>query len=155
MQFFSEDYLMHWGVKGMKWKKKKKPELPEDITDDAYYEQYPSSWEDAFNMTPEEKKAMRKHNKTAKKLRKMYNKQKDKEWKNTQKFLKEHPNIKSRPRRRSTDHFTTPKTTGGLYPSSMKPTKKKVYKRGKARAAGEHPWNTPKPHQNFKRYSKQ
>ena len=153
MQFFSDDYLMHWGVKGMKWKKKKKPGLPKDITDDAYYEQYPSSWEDSFNMTPEEKKAMREHNKNAKKLRKKYNKERKKVYQTTQKWAKKRGLSGSR--RRSTDHFATPKTTGGLYPSSMKPTKKKVYKRGKARAAGEHPWNTPKPHQNFKRYSKQ
>lgn len=29
MQFFSDDYLMHWGVKGMKWKKRKKRYLEE------------------------------------------------------------------------------------------------------------------------------
>lgn len=30
MQLFSEDYLMHYGIKGMKWKKRKKPEEVKD-----------------------------------------------------------------------------------------------------------------------------
>ena len=141
MQFFSDEYLMHYGIKGMKWKKKKKPELPKDITDDAYYEQYPSSWEDSFNMTKEEKKAMREHNKRAKKLRKLYNRQKRKEYERTVKIAKRRGI--SRPRRPY--EFKTPKTTGGLYPSSMKPTKKKVYKRDRWRPAGSHPAAKKKP----------
>ncbi len=149
MQFFSDEYLMHYGIKGMKWKKKKKPGLPKDITDDAYYEQYPSSWEDAFNMTQEEKKAMREHNRAAKKNRKKFNRERKKIYQTTQKWAKKRRLGTSR--RRSTDQFTTPKTTGGLYPSSMKPTKKKVYRRGKARAAGDHPFTKPKPTQNFSR----
>lgn len=38
MQLFSEDYLMHYGVKGMKWKKHKVPEVktPEEYLDEAY-----------------------------------------------------------------------------------------------------------------------
>lgn len=149
MQFFSDEYLMHYGVKGMKWKKKKKPGLPNDVTDDAYYEQYPSSWEDAFNMTQEEKKAMREHNRAAKKNRKKFNRERKKIYQTTQKWAKKRRLGASR--RRSTDQFTTPKTTGGLYPSSMKPTKKKVYRLGKARAAGDHPFYRPKPQQNFSR----
>ena len=34
MQFFSDEYLMHYGIKGMKWKKHKKPE---DKTPAEYY----------------------------------------------------------------------------------------------------------------------
>lgn len=34
MQLFSEDYLMHYGIKGMKWKKKKKQ--PADYLEEAY-----------------------------------------------------------------------------------------------------------------------
>lgn len=30
MEFFSDDYLMHYGVKGMKWKKRKGGLLPDD-----------------------------------------------------------------------------------------------------------------------------
>lgn len=30
MRFFSDDYLMHYGVKGMKWKKRKGGLLPDD-----------------------------------------------------------------------------------------------------------------------------
>ena len=138
MQFFSDEYLMHYGIKGMKWKKKKKPELPEDITDDAYYEQYPSSWEDSFNMTQEEKKAMREHNKAAKKNRKKFNRERKKIYQTTKKWAKKRR--LDTPRRRSTDKFATPKTTGGLYPSSMKPTKKTVYKRERYRPAGSYGW---------------
>lgn len=148
MQFFSDEYLMHYGIKGMKWKKKKKPGLPKDVTDDAYYEQYPSSWEDAFNMTPEEKKAMREHNKAAKKNRKKFNRERKKIYQTTQKWVKKRR--LGGPRRRSTDQFKTPKGTGGLYPSHMKPTKKKINKRGRARAAGEHPFYKPKSNQTFK-----
>ena len=42
MQFFSDDYLMHYGVKGMKWKKHKVPEVktPEEYLNEAYSEVY-------------------------------------------------------------------------------------------------------------------
>lgn len=39
MHFFSDDYLMHYGIKGMKWKKKKGPEefkSPDNYLADAY-----------------------------------------------------------------------------------------------------------------------
>lgn len=143
MQFFSDEYLMHYGIKGMKWKKKKKPGLPNDITDDAYYEQYPSSWEDSFNMTQEEKKAMREHNKAAKKNRKKFNRERKKVYQTTQKWANKRR--LNRTRRRSTDQFKTPKGTGGTYPSHMAPTKKKVYKRDRWRSAGTHPAAKKKP----------
>lgn len=39
MQFFSDDYLMHYGIKGMKWKKRKGNEefkTPDEYLADAY-----------------------------------------------------------------------------------------------------------------------
>ena len=35
MKYFSDDYLMHYGVKGMKWKKKRKPGELDAETDTA------------------------------------------------------------------------------------------------------------------------
>ena len=53
MQFFSEDYLMHYGIKGMKWKKKKGNQdvkSPDEYLADAYAQVSPEGWRRAVDL---------------------------------------------------------------------------------------------------------
>lgn len=143
MILFSEDYLAHYGIKGMKWKKKKKPDLPTDPNDPVYHEIYPDSWHDAATMTKEEKAAMRKHNKTARKMRRKYNMRKDKIRETTEKWAK----IRglNRPRRRSNDKISTVSGTFWESPMGSVKPRKQVKKRGRYRKVGSHPAARPQP----------
>lgn len=60
MQFFSDEYLMHYGIKGMKWKKKKKGEFR---TPESYYEE---AYNDAANWVkkPNDKRFLKDLNRT-------------------------------------------------------------------------------------------
>lgn len=143
MDFFSDEYLMHYGIKGMKWKKRRKPDdLPKDPNDPAYHEIYPATFEEGFNMTPEEKKAMREHNKRAKKLRKKYNKKRNKVWKTTQKVAKRRGLTV---RRRGNDKISTVSGSGGLSPMGTVKPRKQIKKREKYRRPGKHPAAHKKP----------
>lgn len=148
MQLFSEDYLMHYGVKGMKWKKKK-AQPPNDPYDPAYYEQYPSSWEELQHMPKEEVQAMKEHNKQSKKLRKQYNRERDRVHKTTQKWAAKRG--LSRSRRRSTDHFSTNPFSSQTYSytQSNRPKRKQVKKRTPVHNPGSHWTVKPKPQQNY------
>lgn len=148
MQLFSEDYLMHYGVKGMKWKKKK-AQPPKDPYDPAYYEQYPSSWEELANMSKEEAEALDEHNKRAKKLRKKYNKQRKKVAKTTAKWAAKRG--LSRSRRRSTDHFSTNPFSSQTYSytQSNRHKRKTIKKRTSVHNPGSHWTVKPKPQQNY------
>lgn len=146
MQFFSEEYLMHYGVKGMKWRKhdKKKDPLAGTTIDDYYdHSYYDENGHRPDAVSPEEN-AIYEHNKRAKKLRKIYNKRKKKEYKRTVKIAKRRG--LNRPRRRSTDHINTilGKTQHWSSPVTLAvdkpPTYAKVYRREKApRNPQQHP----------------
>lgn len=127
MQLFSDDYLMHYGIKGMKWKKKKKKK--EEID---YYD--PRLWEPSEREQKKEGFSWAQYDSRAKKLIKKYNKQQAKKRKTTEKWAKKYG--LARPKRKSTDHIDV-STFGSLQEAPKK--KDTIYRRSKIRTKKRHP----------------
>lgn len=144
---------MHYGIKGMKWKKKKKKiPFPGDYdSEEMWFKPYQEG------MSDEELKEWKKRNRRSRKLIKTYNKKKKKERKTTEKWAKKYG--LDRPRRKNTDHIDTDilgypvKKRKGIFGITMNeyvtkpPTtnKKGIHKRGPYRRPGDHPFAKPGP----------
>lgn len=54
---YYNDYLLHYGVKGMKWRKHKRPDYPNSMSEYNYRQTYPAYQRDMKNMVTTIKKA--------------------------------------------------------------------------------------------------
>jgi len=132
MQLFSDDYLMHYGVKGMRWKKKKKKK-EEEID---YYD--PRLWKPSESEQKKEGFSYSQYYDRARKLIKKYNKQQAKKRKTTEKWARKHG--LAMPHHKSTEHIDNPSLLGILQDFQEAPKKKDtVYRRSRIGTKKKHP----------------